>query len=175
MAEKMIKFLQFSYHVEQPSPQLPKGQNLLLERIARHLEVVDITWDYDLERGEELGAFYSDEDRKAIEEGTYRGPDAAVVYAKKQNLSPSLIEDLEGEGPSGENLGPSDIQGKSDEEVARLIVDNKLTVDQTLALTGGDKDLAELVLDAENLAANEKDADPRRGVVAGLEAQLATG
>jgi hypothetical protein len=170
MAEKMIKHLLFTYGKEVPNPLYTEGGNepetVLQEGLARLGEVVDVTRPYDLHRGEELDAFFSDKDRKAIEEGKYRGPDAPTVVAARLARAQAevAVEPAEGEGTT-------DTSDMSSEEIAAFITENKLNVDQTVDLADpNDVDSINKVLDAENLAS---DNDPRAGVVKALEARLA--
>lgn len=167
--EKTVKVLMLSYYEEVDSPY-EVGKRILAERIAHLGETVDITRELELNRLEALGAFYTDEELKQIEDGTYRGVDAAAV---RQRLSEArVVQPLEDEG-SGGTLSPEDVAGMSDEEIARHIIDNKLGVAETVALGGDDAESIEKVLDAESLVANENQADPRKGVIGGLEARLA--
>lgn len=164
MAEKMIKHRLFTWFEEVPS-KVVKGEMGLVERIAHHGEVVDITNDEYLARGEELDSFYSDADRKAIEDGTYRGFDAEAVYRMRAGQRPvNPIEPADGEGPQ--------IQSLDAEELAEYIKENNLNVDATVALVGNDPTLEDIekVLDAESIAT---DNDPRKGVTHALEAKMA--
>lgn len=208
MAEKTIKHLLFSYFEEQDSPFVV-DQKVLVERNARLGQKVDIPREQDVRRGEELDAFYTDDELQQIEEGTYRGPDVVLVRARMERAR--IIQDIEGEGPQpadeepetngqpglppggsgGESGGepgtvppatgqpvagtPSadQVRSMSDEDLAQLITERRLGVTATIALAHNDPELAEKVLDAENLVANERSTDPRSGVVRALEAQSA--
>jgi hypothetical protein len=166
--EKTIKFLLFTYGKEVDNPLYIKGgdqpETVLQEGLARLGETVDITRPYDLARGEELGAFFSDEDVKAIEEGTYRGPDAPAVAQARLAMAQTTIQPIEGEGAS------ANIADMSTEEVAELIKNEKLNVNDTIALADeNDVDSINKVLDAEVIAT---DSEPRVGVEKGLEAKL---
>jgi hypothetical protein len=172
MAEKMIKHLLFTYgklvdnplYDEEAAPDQPK--KVMQEGLGRLGEVIDVERPYDLARGEEFGAFFTDEERKAIEEGTYRGVDAPAVMEARLSQERAIITPIEGEGPAGD----ADVSTMSVEEVAGLIEDRKLNVQQTVDLAGEDPDDIEKVLDAESLATEN---EPRAGVTKGLEARLA--
>jgi hypothetical protein len=172
--EKMIKALLFSYGDEQPNPLAgTQGQpdTVVREGLARLGQVVDVTRPYDLERGERLGAFFSDEDRKAVEEGTYKGVDAPAVATARLAEAQAIIQDTTDDSTPAESR---DISGMSAEEVADLIKPEEgkpLNVDETVALADpSDVDSINKVLDAENIASEN---DPRTGVVKSLEAKLA--
>jgi hypothetical protein len=161
MAEKMIKVLLFTWFHNEPSAINP-AETARLEKLARLGEVVDIDDDYSLQRGEELGAFFTDEERKEIEEETYAGEDAPAVYAALGVTAPpvGLIEPAGGEGPMALSV----------EALAEYITENNLNSEQTIALAGDDADSINKVLDAENIAT---DNEPRKSVVSALEKKLA--
>ena len=164
MTEVMIKHLLVTWFRNEPSAIDPE-QTVRLEKINRIGDVVDIDDDASYQRLEELGSFFTDEEREKIEAGTYNGAGAAQVYAAlgQTNIAPEvLIEDAEGEGRQVDNL--------SSEELAEYIKSNRLTVEETVALAGDDADSINKVLDAENIAT---DNDPRKGVETALEAKLA--
>jgi len=170
MAEKMIRFLQFSYGKVVDNPLYHEGgdqpETLLKEETARVGEVHDITRPYDLARGEELGAFFSDDERKAIEDGSYRGPDAPALVQARRAAAEAVVQPL-----ADESGASADISDMSSEQVADLIVEQKLTVPQTVDLAdASDVDSINKVLDAEDLASEN---EPRAGVTKALEARLA--
>jgi hypothetical protein len=175
MAEKMIRFLLFPYGKEVDNPWYTEGsadqpEKLLKEETAKLGEVHDITRPYDLRRGEELGAFFSDEERQQIEEGTYQGADAPTLVHARRNAAEAIIQPLEGEG-----VQSADITDKSSEEVAEIIRGGNdgrgLNVNQTVDLADeSDVDSINKVLDAEDLATEN---EPRAGVTKALEARLA--
>ena len=165
MPEVMIKHLLVTWFRNEPSAVNP-DENQRLEKINRVGDVVDIDDEASYKRLEELDSFFTDEEREAIEEGTYQGPGASSVYAALGNTSYApqpMIEAAEGEGTQVDNM--------SSEELAEYINSNKLTVDATVSLAGDDADSINKVLDAENIAT---DNDPRQGVVRQLEAKLAS-
>jgi hypothetical protein len=98
-----------------------------------------------LAKGEKNHSFYTDDEREALESG--QNPDAPQSLAGESEVSEmgeyELAEYIKGNNPSGKQL----------------------TVDETIALAGDDKDLAHRLLQAENIAT---DGDPRKGVETGL-------
>jgi hypothetical protein len=170
--EKMIKVLLFTYGREVTNPFYTEGGNesetVVVEGLARLGEVVDVTRPYDLERGERAGAFFSDEERKAVENGTYNGIDSPTVYASRLQTAQAAIQPAEGEGSV-------DVNSMSSEELAEYIHEHDLNVKDTIALAGDadDIDTVNKVLDAESQAMQMKNADSRTGVTKALEAKLA--
>jgi hypothetical protein len=172
--EKMIKVALFTYGEVEDNPLYLDGEQgqpktIVREGLGRLGEVVDVKREYDLERGERLGAFYSDDDRKAIESGTYTGIDAPALnvarLAKAQAAAQAEL--VEGEGTEG----AIDVATASSEEIAEHIKSNKLNVQQTVDLVGEspDVDTVNKVLDAEGIASEN---DPRTGVTDALEKRL---
>lgn len=163
MPEVMIKHLLVTWFRNEPSAVDP-DQTVRLEKINRVGDVVDIDDEASYKRLEDLGAFFTDEEREQIEAGTYTGAGAAQVYSARGQTSANptpLIEDAEGEGRQVDNL--------SSEELAEYIKGNNLSSEETIALAGDDEGSINKVLEAENMATNN---DPRADVVAGLEAKL---
>ncbi len=165
--EKRIKFRLF-YWFEETGDKDAAGNPILRERTGTFGQVVDIPRDVDVERGEALGAFFSDEESKGIEDGSYRGP--AYDQLRTNAGLPT--------GPTGEGtVQPTDsevpdIADMDSAEIAEIISSGgeggkALNVNETIALARDDKDLAEKVLDAEVIAS---ESDPRVGVEKGLEA-----
>lgn len=162
MAERIVKFRLITYFNEVDSPVDP-NQRVLTEKIAHLGEKVDIERDADLKRLDELGALYTDDEAKAIEDGSYNGPDRAILFAARgsQQAAPSI------EPADGEHGGTDQMDAAT---LGDFIVEHKLNVDQTVALAGDDPDSIQKVLDAENIAT---DNEPRKGVLDRLEAKLA--
>lgn len=161
MAVKIIKHRLFSWFEEVDSP-VHSDEKVLTERIAHLGQEVDITNPAFVKRGEELGSFYTDAEAKQIREGTYRGEDADILYRHRSGqLAAPQAAAIEGEGPQVDSL--------STEELGDYIYENKLNVDQTVALAGDSLESIEKVLDAENLAS---DNEPRKGVTDRLEAKM---
>jgi len=168
MAEKMIKHLLFTYGREVLNPHYVEGgdqpEYVVSEGLGHLGDVIDITRSYDLERGERLDAFYTDEERKQIEAGSYQGLDSPSVYQARLQKAQQAIQPADGEGAQA---GVSEM---STEDVAEHISENKLNVQETIALAGDDPDDIEKVLDAESIAT---EGEPRAGVTKALEARLA--
>jgi hypothetical protein len=97
------------------------------------------------EKGERTHSFYTDAEREAIEAGMDPNqPQMAVGSGGLNEMGEyELAEYIQGANPEGK----------------------KLSVDETVALAGTDKDLAHRLLQAENIAT---DGDPRAGVEKGL-------
>lgn len=168
--ERMVKALLVTYHVEVDAPGSPSGK-ALAERLVHLGDIVDASEipPAELDRLERAGAFYSVEDHKAIKAGKYKGPDAASVRAALNDAR--VIQPLDEEVE--ETAAEFDLESMSDEQVAQYILDNNLNVDKTLALAeNATSDQLEKLLDAESLVANTNEADPRKGVVKGIEAKL---
>lgn len=163
MATKIIKHLLFTHYVEVPS-LTHKGETVLKERISSLGDKVDVR-DEDIQRGERLHAFYTNEEAAQIEKGTYKGADAEAVYAARQGVKPrQLIEPAEGEH------GP--IEAMDAATLGEYIRENRLNVRQTVALIPEDADLETLQKfeDAENVAT---DNEPRQGVLNVVDKQRA--
>ena len=164
--EKRIKYRLFHYY-EPTGQKDAAGNDLLVEKNAAFGQLADISREEDIERGEKLGAFFSDEESAAIEDGTYRGP----AYDQLRSNAGSPAEGSE-QGQLGAGGDVPDITGMDSADVAEIIQTGgegggSLNVNETVALAKNDKDLAELVLDAEIIAS---ESDPRKGVEKGLEA-----
>jgi hypothetical protein len=162
----IIKHRLFTWFENGDSPAMP-GETVRLERINYFGDDVEITDDQSYERGKKLNAFFSDEDAKAIREGTYSGPEVAnLQVAKGLTQRPTVVTPLDDEGPQ--------IGSVSAQELGEYINEHKLNVDETVALAPeGDVDGIEKVYDAENHAAQLRDNDPRKGVTDKLDAMLA--
>lgn len=179
MAEKMIKHLLFTYGKAVPNPLYDEEntpdqpENVIIEGLARMGEVVDVTRKYDLNRGEELDAFFTDEERRAIEEGTYNGPAADVVMSARANTATGTPTVTAVPGATGGVVAVGevavDISAMPAEQVSELIQDQKLNVDDTIAMAGEDPDLIEKVMDAEEMLPN----GGRKTVIDKLDKKLA--
>jgi hypothetical protein len=166
--EKTIKFRLFHYYVEQPNMADPQGNNVLVEKFASLGQTVDIPRQEDLQRGEELGAFFSDEEAEAIANGTFQGPTRDIVYRSRSGVIPAQISEEGGSASSGE----INVKSASSDELGEYIRENKLTVQDVKDLVPDDADteLLEKVWDAESYAT---DNEPRKGVTDFLDARLA--
>lgn len=172
MATKMIKFRSFFYYVERPALGVP-DQNLLAEKMGFFGEEHDIPREEDLARGEELGAFFTDDEVEQIKAGKYTGPEAELLGQEPMSVALTEEEAATQRQAMPQNAGDGapavgiDVREEDAETIALYIKSQKLTVAETVALAEGDAELAEKVLDAEGMATN---SDPRKGVVEALEA-----
>lgn len=186
MAEKRIKFRLFHYYEETTTASGP----LLAERSAMFGETVDISRPEDIARGEDLGAFFTDAELKAIDKGTYQGPEAELLRrdaaAARGGESDEGIETLEIRPPvaplepesgrdGGGEMDNLDLSDMDSAEIAEIIESRELNVRDTVKLAGDDPALAEKVLDAEGIVASNKGGEMRSGVDKGLQAVIDRG
>jgi hypothetical protein len=123
MAERTIKHAQFVYSVEQEAPDRSGEMRPRLgRRVAMQGETVDIPREEDIERGEEFGAFMTDEDFAAEAEG-----------------------EEEEEEPEPESEPVYD-------QLVIWIRDEKPTATKVIAEAKGDPDRANMLMDAEEEA-----------------------
>ena len=145
MAEREIKHAQFAYSVETERAD-PTDADKKVKRLSRRLalrgQIVDIPRDEDIQRGEEHGAFVTEEERAAEEE------------AEEQTEE----EDEESESSPG--------SGQSHDELVAWIRDDKPSAAKVIAAAGNDAKKAEALLDAEYEASG---GQPRKSVVTALE------
>ena len=141
MTEVEIRHAQFLYYDEQEvtDPETGESRTVLNPKIANHGDVVDITRDEDLERGEEHHAFVTDEDREADSEA-------------------------EIEAGGGAEGTPSEF-GDHD-KLVEWIRDGKPTAAQVVAAAGDDPEKANALMDAEEEASG---GQPRKSVMEPLE------
>lgn len=143
MAEKTIKSLQFWYMKEMPGPG---GTTVVAEQIASRGQTVDITDDYDLQRGEEQDAFMSADELKAFQsEGT--------PYDTVQTQDAS-------------EAAPFDWENATPEDMADYMEENSLNVNQVLEVAHAHPDKLDEILEAEGIVTGDS---PRKGVVEGVE------
>lgn len=170
--KRRIKFRLFHYYEERTT----LGQPTLVEKQAFFGQVVEIPREEDIARGEELGAFYTNKEEKQIQDGTYRGPDWETLAAGPMVPAFTPEEEAARAGTSMEVPSPEieeiagngefDAANASSEEIAEHIKSEGLTVPQTVDLAGGNADLAEKIIEAENMASEN---DPRAGVIGAME------
>jgi hypothetical protein len=141
---RTIKHLLFPWMVETESPMFP-GETILTERTAKQGDEVSVEelGPLALEKGERLGAFFTD----------------AELAAQEEAEAPAAVAAPEGE--------PGQM---SVDELAQYIEEHHPNVDQTIALADNDPEQALKVLDAETQATS---GVPRAGVEKGLEAIIA--
>lgn len=169
MATAIVKFRLATAFEEVEDPNAPSGKNLL-ERVfsmGDEIDEADVS-AASFARLKDLGALYTDEEADQIRNGTYRGADAEILY-RFRNQSPapeSTTSPALGEGAT------IDVSSADAEQIAEHITENKLNVQETVALAGDNPDLdtIEKVLDAEAIAS---DNSPRKGVTDALEAKMA--
>ena len=173
MAKKIIRHRLVTWFEEFEDKFAPGGVNLR-EHISHFGDDVEIP-DDEVERIESVNTkqdppFFSDEDAKAIRDGNYRGRHAALLEQFRSGVIPNRQGQGQVEPADGEGF---DVSGLSAEELGEYINENKLTVDQTVALANeGDTDSIEKVWDAENHAAQLRGNDPRKGVTDRLDSML---
>lgn len=167
--EKTIKHRLYTWFETVPDANDPSGEtNVRQERIAHLGQTIDITDEVSLRRGEELGAFFSDEEAAAIANGTYQGSVADAVYRARSGVRAAQVGEQE-QLPAGEGI---DVHEASSEELGDYIKENRLNVQATKDLIpdNADVDLLEKFYDAEGLAT---DNEPRKGVSDYIDARLA--
>jgi hypothetical protein len=145
MAEKTIKFQQFWFNEEVP---MPGGDTALKETIAFYGQTVDITDPYDLQRGEDQGAFMTDDEIKAMNEA----PGAYVPAEAAASDMTAPAADLDWENASVDDM-------------AEHIEEHNMTVNDVLAVGQQHPDRIDDLLQAEDMATS---GEPRKGVTEGL-------
>jgi hypothetical protein len=137
--DRIVRNLRFMYTVQYEDDA---GNTLVSAQEALQGDTVTLEQigQLGLKKGEESHAFYTSEERERIEAGG--SPDEPLAL-----------------GSGG------DVSTMGEYELSEYIKTNNLTVSDTIALAGGDKDLAHRVLQAENIAT---DGEPRKGVETGL-------
>jgi len=150
---RMIRVLSFLYTV---AVEEPGGITVIEPREAKRNEVVtlDQIGLIAQQKGEKSHSFYTTEERDRIEEGG--SPDASSYTQASSGGDVSSM----GEFELAEYIKGANPEGK------------ELTVNETLALAGDDKDLAHRLLQAENIAT---DGEPRKGVETGLTSIIESG
>lgn len=134
MAQRTIKHKIFTYHVETKGMKADGTLgNILVERQARRGEEVDIPLAHEVEAGDNLNAFYTEEELKAIASGS--SPQATTADTPKAgiNLAEASEDDiqlwLDGQGGSSKPSVPqvlNAVNSVSDDdrkEAARKVLD----------------------------------------------------
>lgn len=144
---RVVKFLLYTALVDMEDPARPDVM-VRVERLYKQGETVpaDVLSDYNLERGERLGAFFTDAEMDA---GAHEAP--GVLESAPPATEPPAFSEM------------------SESELAEYIMSNKPNVGDTIAMAGGDADAARRLLEAEHIAT---DGEPRAGVVKGLNAVI---
>jgi len=166
MAQKIIKHRLFTWFKDVDSPMQP-GTQVRMEMINHFGDDVDISDEASIARGEELDSFFSDAEAKQIRAGTFTGPQAKLLKQFASGQRPTgAVEPLAGEGP--------DVSGLSTEDLAAYINENKLNVDATVALAdASNTESITKIYDAEQMAADARGSDARKGVTDRLDVLLA--
>lgn len=162
MAERTIKVLLFEYYEERTNPA-NTDQNILVSKLARFGETVDIPRDVDLERGEEFNAFGTQEEVEAIRRGD-------PLAGGTTGLDATGTEGRLGEGPDGTAINDwsaVNFDELSQEQLTAWISEESPTVDRVLqvATESDDPALVDRLLAAENSSTGN---EPRKGVTEGL-------
>jgi len=139
---RVIRALRFLYTV---AVQDPTGLTVIEPREAVSGEEVTLEQIGLLAqmKGESSHAFYTSDEREKLEAGQDPDNPAPAGGGISDLGEYELAEYIKGANPDGKEL----------------------TVNETIALAGDDKDLAHRLLQAENIAT---DGEPRKGVEAGL-------
>lgn len=146
---RVVKHLLFPVHVKSPSPMFPDAE-VMQERLLRRGDKVTVQelGLIALEKGERLGAFYTDAELAA-----------GLAGAQHQTVKVSS-EQLDGEPVELNELGPDELvlylEGNGEKPP---------TVQDVLDDVGDDKDLARRMIDAETRRSPD---DPRTSLVSGL-------
>lgn len=152
MAERTVKHLSIRYweeaeHPFQVSSETGRPLKTLQLRTAQFGEKVNIERKEDLKRLEHYGAIATQEEQDELD---------AVA-------DQTALEQLGAESSGDESDG--ELSGKTTEELGEWIRENGPTVNDLLQAANDDPDLAERLIDAENLATNN---DPRTTLIEGL-------
>jgi hypothetical protein len=143
---RVIKSLMFPYMVITANPSVI-GQEILVEKTASRGDIVTV---------EQIGLHFLQKGER---------PDVQAFYTDAE------LEQLAGAGTSAANPTevaegiPSNFDELSAQEMAGVIEDERPTINALLAAVGNDKDAAQRLLDAENIAT---DNDPRAGLESGV-------
>lgn len=136
MAERTVGIKVFRYHEEVPSVTEP-GKTVLKQRFARRGETVD-----------------------------FREEDIAVGEAHDAFLTKEQLEAKEQVEGAAEEAGVPDLSDKDVTELVEYLEENSPTAPQTISLANDDPELAEKLIEAENMVTGR---DPRSTVIEGLE------
>lgn len=172
MAEKIIKHLLFTWFQNVPDQHDPSGNPVRVEKLAYLGQKVDVNDEVSLQRGEELGAFYTDDEAKAIEDGSYDGVDAEHVFRARANSGITQAPSAPPQITSGDSTASVNFSELSSEELGDYIHENRLSVSDTKALLPEDASDADInkLWDAE---VHATDNAPRKGVTDYLDTKLA--
>jgi hypothetical protein len=147
---RVIKTLMFPYMVIAPNPSVI-GQEILVEKVASRGDIVSV---------DQIGLHYLAKGER---------PDVQAFYttAELESLQGAATpQNPTGEAPAGGDGIPGNFNELSAQEMSVIIEEQKPTTNELLSAVGNDKDAAQRLLDAENIAT---DNDPRAGVRKGVE------
>lgn len=144
MTQKKIKHAQFQYHVpvKMADPETGKTKERLSPRIARRDQWVDIPRDEDIERGEQAGAFFTDEE---LNPTTTDDDD--------------IVDDADADEDDEEDAVPSH------DELVLWMRSKKPTI-ATVVARADSPQMARALMEAENEASG---GDPRTTLIARLD------
>lgn len=169
MAERTIRHGMFRYYETIDNVDASGAAvKTLIERFAMHNETVDIPRDVDVKKGDDIGAFYSDDELKKLRLGPYANtPPPAGATAPVSNGT--VVKNDDGEDV---DLAEADEEDLDDWLLGTGQFDSfdKPTVDAVVAVGGQDPDLAASLIDAEARTHDQ----PRKGVVDGLNQIIAS-
>lgn len=117
---RKVKHVRFEHYVEEPDPI--SGKTRLARRVAKAGDVVEIPREVDRELGARHGAFFTDEELKAVE-----APQGEVPVAEKSDQQ--LIDWISEDKP---NVDDTVGAAGTDPDLAQRILDAET------AATGGD-------------------------------------
>lgn len=152
MAEREVTIKHGLFYYHELVPRIINGEEkeILVERLAFHGETLTLDRDADIQRGDEVGAFYSDEELKALE--TAAAPPTAS------------------DNPEGEVRDPKELD---EEELVDWLMatgefdgQKKPTAAEVVAAIGDDAEFGDRVLDAEETASG---GSPRKAVAEHVE------
>lgn len=152
MAEKTVKIKHGLFYYHEPVMRIVGGEekSVLVERLAFHGEEVTLTRDADIERGNEVGAFFTDEELKQMEEAS--APPSPDENPEETTRDPKELDD---EDLVDWLMGTGEFDGHK-----------KPTAAEVVDAIGDDAEFGERVLDAEETASG---GNPRKAVVEHVE------
>lgn len=145
--EVTIKHGVFWYHA--PELQVINGEEkeILVQKLAFNGDTVTLTRASDIERGDQHGAFYTEDELNKLNLGASGTPALAAGTAAEESQAnePPVLEDLDDEDIVDWLMGTGMFDSRK-----------KPTADEVVAAVGDDPDQAQRVLDAEEQAQGDK-------------------
>jgi hypothetical protein len=154
--EVTIKHGLFWYHAPELAIVDGEEKEVLIEKLAFNGQTVTLTRQSDMDRGDQHGAFYSEDELKKLNLGALS---TAAPEVEAEDDSVPDLDDLDDEDIVEWIMGVGMFDGKK-----------KPTADQVVAAVGDDPDLAQRTLDAETQARG--DQGPRKSVESRLQAVI---